>query len=91
MIKKIVIFIGILLIPFWMLVSYPYIWKLTGGSFVWDNKAIYQGKELFEAADDCAISFTHELENVTLYCGDNKRTWVHGEEIKKVKDRKDVL
>lgn len=88
MIKKIIIIVGVLLIPFWMLLLFPYIWKFAGGSFVWDNKIIYHGKELFVIPDGCSASFTKDLDRITLYCGESKRTWVHGEEIKRVEDIK---
>ena len=83
MIKKIIIFLAIILIPFWMFITFPYLWKFAGGSFAWNNKIIYHGEELFVVPDGCIASFTKDLDKITLYCGDSKRTWVHGEEIEK--------
>ena len=62
---------------------FPYMWKLSGGSFVWGKKAIYKGTELFVAQDGCAIAYSKGLEKVDLLCGNNKRTWVNGKETSK--------
>ena len=81
--KKLLYFI-IIMITIYVVIffSIPYIWKLAGGSFVWGNEAIYKGKTLFNSNKDCSITFTHELEEVTLTCDSINRTWIKGKELK---------
>ena len=83
--KKLLYFL-IIMITIYILIFFgiPYIWKLTGGSFVWGNEAIYKGKTLFISNEKCSIAFTHELEEVTLICDNIKRTWIKGKEIKAI-------
>ena len=61
----------------------PYVYMLTGGTFLWGNKMIYKGEVLFEK-DNCVITMTDDFSNIKLRCPNEKViTWIDGVETPK--------
>jgi len=86
--KKTLLFLMGVIIVIWFCVLYifPSLWQLSGGTFSWGDKMIYEGEVLFEK-DDCGVSWTNDFSNIELRCPNQEvRTWANGVETKEVKE-----
>jgi len=70
-----ILFIGLFMM-------FPYLWKLSGGTFITGNKIVYEGRTLMVTNGNCSISATKDFVEISVVCEDTKTLWVNGIEQK---------
>lgn len=71
--KKIIIFLlFVILIPVVLIMLYPYVWKVFGGTFIWGSGVVYKGKTLFDSKENCSVMVQENFRYIKRVCTDGK-------------------